>query len=466
MTYHSTRGQAPILGFDDVLLSGLARDGGLYLPQSWPRFNDSEIKAMAGLPYAELAARVMLPFLDGTIGEDDFTALVADAYKGFDHKAVAPLTQLSQNDWLLELFHGPTLAFKDYALQLLGRLFDHVLTRRGERITIVGATSGDTGSAAIEACRDRANIDIIILHPKGRTSEVQRRQMTTVNSSNVHNIALEGSFDDCQDLVKALFNDQPFRDRCKLSAVNSINWARILGQIVYYFAAGIALGAPDRGLAFAVPTGNFGNVYAAVGARHLGLPIRQLVIGSNRNDILTRFFATGRMTSEGVVPTLSPSMDIQISSNFERYLFDLQKGDAGSVAARMGAFRQSGNFAVDDHLWAEARALFDAAAFDDDETLAVMKRLYEETGHLIDPHSAIGIAAGRARRRDETVPMVALATAHAAKFPDAVERATGIRPSLPPHLADLFEREERYDVLPNDERVIKDYVAKIAGVAA
>jgi threonine synthase len=466
VTYHSTRGQAPILGFDDVLLSGLARDGGLYLPQSWPRFNDSEIKAMAGLPYAELAARVMLPFLDGTIGEDDFTALVADAYKGFDHKAVAPLTQLSQNDWLLELFHGPTLAFKDYALQLLGRLFDHVLTRRGERITIVGATSGDTGSAAIEACRDRANIDIIILHPKGRTSEVQRRQMTTVNSSNVHNIALEGSFDDCQDLVKALFNDQPFRDRCKLSAVNSINWARILGQIVYYFAAGIALGAPDRGLAFAVPTGNFGNVYAAVGARHLGLPIRQLVIGSNRNDILTRFFATGRMTSEGVVPTLSPSMDIQISSNFERYLFDLQKGDAGSVAARMGAFRQSGNFAVDDHLWAEARALFDAAAFDDDETLAVMKRLYEETGHLIDPHSAIGIAAGRARRRDETVPMVALATAHAAKFPDAVERATGIRPSLPPHLADLFEREERYDVLPNDERVIKDYVAKIAGVAA
>ncbi len=466
MTYHSTRGQAPILGFDDVLLSGLARDGGLYLPQSWPRFKESEIKAMAGLTYAELATRVMLPFLDGAIGEDDFAALVADAYKDFDHKAVAPLTQLSQNDWLLELFHGPTLAFKDYALQLLGRLFDHVLTRRGERITIVGATSGDTGSAAIEACRDRANVDIIILHPKGRTSDVQRRQMTTVTSANVHNIALEGSFDDCQDMVKALFNDQPFRDRCRLSAVNSINWARILGQIVYYFAAGVALGAPERGLAFAVPTGNFGNVYAAVGARHLGLPIKQLVIGSNRNDILTRFFATGRMTSEGVVPTLSPSMDIQISSNFERYLFDLQKGDAAGVAARMGAFRQSGNFAVDDHLWAEARALFDAAAFDDDATLAVMKRLYEETGHLIDPHSAIGVAAGRARRRDETVPMVALATAHAAKFPDAVERATGVRPGLPPRLADLFEREERYDVLPNDERTIKDYVAKVAGATA
>lgn len=466
MTYHSTRGQAPILGFDDVLLSGLARDGGLYLPQSWPHFSASEIKAMAGLPYAELATRVMLPFLDGAIGEDDFAGLVADAYEGFGHKAVAPLTQLSQNDWLLELFHGPTLAFKDYALQLLGRLFDHVLAKRGERITIVGATSGDTGSAAIEACRDRENVDIIILHPKGRTSEVQRRQMTTVTAANVHNIALEGSFDDCQDLVKALFNDQPFRDRCRLSAVNSINWARILGQIVYYFAAGVALGAPERGLAFAVPTGNFGNVYAAIGARHLGLPIRQLVIGSNRNDILTRFFATGRMTSEGVVPTLSPSMDIQISSNFERYLFDLQKGDAAQVAARMGAFRQSGAFAIDDHLWAEARALFDAASFDDDETLAAMRTLHEETGLLIDPHSAIGVAAGRARRRDDTVPMVALATAHAAKFPDAVERATGIRPGLPPRLADLFEREERYDVLPNDERVIKDYVAKIAGVAA
>jgi len=466
VTYHSTRGQAPILGFDDVLLSGLARDGGLYLPQRWPHFDASEIKAMAGLPYAELAVRVMLPFLDGAIAEDDFADLVADTYKGFGHKAVAPLIQLDSNDWLLELFHGPTLAFKDYALQLLGRLFDHVLARRGERITIVGATSGDTGSAAIEACRDRANIDIVILHPKGRTSEVQRRQMTTVPAANVHNIALEGSFDDCQDLVKAMFNDQPFRDGCRLSAVNSINWARILGQIVYYVAAGVAMGAPGRELCFAVPTGNFGNVYAALGARHLGLPIRQLVIGSNSNDILTRFFATGRMQSDGVVPTLSPSMDIQISSNFERYLFDLQKGDATQVAARMGAFRQSGHFEVDDHTWAEARALFDAAAFDDAATLDVMRRLYEETGQLIDPHSAIGVAAGRARRRDSSVPMVALATAHAAKFPDAVERATGVRPALPPRLADLFERPERYDVLPNDERTVKDYVANIAGVAA
>jgi threonine synthase len=463
VTYHSTRGQAPILAFDDVLLSGLARDGGLYLPREWPSFTDSEIAAMAGLDYAALAVRVMMPFLDGTIGEDDFAQLVADSYAGFDHKAVAPLVQLAQQDWLLELFHGPTLAFKDYALQLVGRLFDHVLTKRGERVCIVGATSGDTGSAAIEACKDRACLDIVILHPHGRTSAVQRRQMTTVTAANVHNIAIEGSFDDCQDLVKAMFNDQPFRDRCRLSAVNSINWARILAQIVYYFAAGVALGAPARGLAFAVPTGNFGNVYAAVAARRLGLPIREIVIGSNRNDILTRFFATGRMQSEAVVPTLSPSMDIQISSNFERYLFDLHQGDAARVTAQLSAFRQSGEFAVDEAVWAEACDLFAAQAFDDDETLAVMRRLYEETGQLIDPHSAIGIAAGRARRRDPAVPMVALATAHAAKFPDAVFKATGIRPSLPPHLADLFERPERYQVLPNDLAAVKTYVAKVAG---
>jgi threonine synthase len=466
VTYHSTRGQAPILAFDDVLLSGLASDGGLYLPTEWPRISAAEMRAMAGLGYGELAVRVMTPFLDGSIAEDDFAEMVADAYKGFGHKAVAPLAQLGANDWLLELFHGPTLAFKDYALQLLGRLFDHVLAKRGERITIVGATSGDTGSAAIEACRDRSGIEIVILHPKGRTSEVQRRQMTTVMSSNVHNVAIDGSFDDCQDLVKAMFNDASFRARCNLSAVNSINWARILGQIVYYFAAGVALGAPEREISFAVPTGNFGNVYAAVAARRLGLPIRELVVGSNRNDILTRFFATGRMQSEAVVPTLSPSMDIQISSNFERYLFDLHKGDASLVVAQLGAFRQSGQFTVDDHVWAEARSLFDAKALDDAETIAAMRTLYQETGHLIDPHSAIGVAAGRARRRDPSVPMVALATAHAAKFPDAVEKATGIRPQLPPRLADLFQRPERCDDLPNDISAVKDYVRAVAGVNA
>jgi threonine synthase len=465
LTYHSTRGQAPILKFDDVLLSGLARDGGLYLPTQWPRFSASEIKAMAGLDYAEIALRVMLPFLDGTIDEADFAALVSDAYGGFSHRAVAPMVQLGANDWLLELFHGPTLAFKDFALQLVGRLFDHVLAKRGERITIIGATSGDTGSAAIEACRDRAAVDIVILHPFGRTSEVQRRQMTSVMATNVFNIAIDGSFDDCQDLVKAMFNDQNFRDSCRLSAVNSINWARILGQVVYYFVAAIALGAPERGVAFSVPTGNFGNVYAGLAARHCGLPIHQLVIGSNRNDILTRFFASGRMQSEAVMPTLSPSMDIQISSNFERYLFDLYKGDAAKVVAQLSSFRQSGSYAVEDRQWAEARALIDAKALNDGETLAIMRQIYQETGQLIDPHSAIGVAAGRARRRDPSVPMVALATAHPAKFPDAVERATGKRPSLPAALADLYQRPERFDRLPNDLTLVKDYVNAVAGGA-
>lgn len=462
MTYHSTRGRAPILAFDEVLLTGLARDGGLYLPQTWPHFSPVALKAMAGLDYAELAVRVMLPFLDGTMNEADFAALVTDCYRGFNHPAVAPLTQLAPNDWLLELFHGPTLAFKDYALQLVGRLFDHMLARRGERITIVGATSGDTGSAAIEACRDRAAVDIIILHPKGRTSEVQRRQMTTVKAANVFNIAIEGSFDDCQDLVKAMFNDQPFRDHCRLSAVNSINWARILGQIVYYFAAGLALGAPARELGFTVPTGNFGNVYAGIAARKLGLPIRQLVVGSNRNDILTRFFASGRMQSEAVMPSLSPSMDIQISSNFERYLFDLNHGDAARTEAQLTEFRRTGQFAVSEAQFHEACELFQAEKLTDDQTLAIMRQLFEETGFLIDPHSAIGIQAGRAQRRDPGLPMIALATAHAAKFPDAVMQATGIRPSLPPHLADLYQREERFDNLPNDLGQLQDYVRQVA----
>ena len=462
MTYHSTRGDAPVLPFDDVLLAGLARDGGLYLPSQWPRFSAADLAAMAELPYAELAVRVMHPYLDGSIAEDDFAALVADAYGGFDHRAVAPLTQLAANDWLLELFHGPTLAFKDYALQLLGRLFDHVLTARGQRVTIVGATSGDTGSAAIEACRDRAAVDIIILHPHGRTSEVQRRQMTTVAAANVHNIAIEGTFDDCQDLVKAMFGDHAFRDRLRLSAVNSINWARILGQTVYYMAAGLALGAPSREIAFAVPTGNFGNVYAALAARRMGLPVAQLVVGSNANDILTRFFESGEMSTGKVVATLSPSMDIQISSNFERYLFDIFDGDCAEVTSRMGSLRQSGRFAIDAGRMSEVRALFDGFRLDDDSTREAIRRVHQESGVLLDPHSAIGVAAGRARRRQAGVPMVALATAHAAKFPDAVEAATGVRPALPARLADLFSRPERYDVLPNDLEAVKDYVRRAA----
>ncbi len=464
MTYHSTRGQAPILAFDDVLLAGLARDGGLYLPQEWPIFSANDLKGMAGLSYAELATRVMLPFLDKTIAADDFAAIVKDTYSVFGHKAVAPLKQLGRNDWLLELFHGPTLAFKDYALQLLGRLFDHVLTKKGQRVTIVGATSGDTGSAAIEACRDRDAIDIVILHPKGRTSDVQRRQMTTVKSANVHNIALEGTFDDCQDMVKAMFNDQTYRDEMQLSAVNSINWARIMAQIAYYFAAGVAMGAPSRNVAFSVPTGNFGNVYAAFAARRMGLPISQLIVGSNSNDILTRFFETGEMRVDGVVPTLSPSMDIQVSSNFERYLFDLFAEDGARVRDFMGRFRQSGRYEVADLMLTNIRKLFDGHRLTDQATLDVIRQLHEETGELLDPHSAIGVAAGRACRRDPSVPVIALATAHAAKFPDAVEKATGVRPGLPPRLSDLFEREERYDVLPNDISVVKDYVRKVSRV--
>ena len=373
LTYISTRGQAPALSFEDVLLAGLARDGGLYVPAEWPQLSADDLRAMRGLPYSEVAVRVMLPFLDGAIDEASFRRIVEEAYGSFAHQAVAPMVQLDHSTWVLELFHGPTLAFKDVALQLLGRLFDHVLTRRGERITIVGATSGDTGSAAIEACRDRETLDIVILHPRGRTSDVQRRQMTSVLSPNVHNIAVEGTFDDCQDTVKAMFNDQPYRDALNLSAVNSINWARIMAQIVYYVAAGVALGAPDREVAFVVPTGNFGNVYAAYGARAMGLPIRKLVVGSNTNDILARFFDSGTMKTAGVVPTSSPSMDIQVSSNFERLLFDLYGRDAAKTDETMRRFRQEGLFSVSTDELARARELFDGFRVDEEMTKATLR---------------------------------------------------------------------------------------------
>ncbi|AWK85867.1 threonine synthase [Azospirillum thermophilum] len=465
MQYVSTRGAAPVLGFEDVLLAGLARDGGLYVPKSWPRFTEDDIRAMRGLPYSEVAVRVMLPFLGGAIAEDEFRAIVKDAYATFDHAAVTPLVQLDQRNWVLELFQGPTLAFKDVALQLLGRLFDHVLAKRGQRVTIVGATSGDTGSAAIEACRDRANIDIFILHPKGRTSEVQRRQMTSVLSSNVHNIALAGTFDDCQDLVKAMFNDTDFRDRMGLSAVNSINWARIMAQIVYYFVAAVALGAPDRKVAFTVPTGNFGNVYAGYGARAMGLPIETLVVGSNSNDILARFFASGAMTAAPVVPTISPSMDIQISSNFERLLFDLLDRDGAAVTAALNRFRAEGRFEVTQAQLDRALAIFAGNRVDEDATLATVKAVWEESGYLLDPHTAVGVASARGIATDPTVPMVVLATAHPAKFPDAVEKATGRRPALPPRLADLYEREERLSDLPNDLAAVQEFVAARARAA-
>jgi threonine synthase len=461
--YISTRGEAPILEFDEVLLAGRATDCGLYIPETWPRFSADDIRAMRGLSYADLATRIMLPFLGGRIAEADFADLVRDAYSGFDHAATVPLKQLDDNLWLMELFHGPTLAFKDVALQLLGRLFDHVLTRRGERITIVGATSGDTGSAAIEACRDREAIDIFILHPHGRVSDVQRRQMTTVPSANVHNVAIEGSFDDCQDLVKAMFAAADFRREMRLGAVNSINWARIMAQIVYYFRAALALGAPDRPVAFAVPTGNFGNVYAGYAARTMGLPVAQFVIGSNRNDILTRFMETGIMETRGVEPSLSPSMDIQVSSNFERLLFDACDREGAAVMQTMIEFRKTGRLTIPQGGMKIIEALFDGHRLDDDQTLAAIDAEYRANGELLDPHSVIGVAAGRARARYPATPMVSLATAHPAKFPDAVERATGIHPVLPDRLADLFERAERYDVLPNDlDRVIAHVRARVA----
>jgi len=456
--YISTRGKAPALGFDDVLLGGLARDGGLYVPDAWPRLDAATIAGFRGLPYPELALRLMRPFMKGSIAEATLAGIIDGAYRNFDTAEVAPLKELGGGEWLLELFHGPTLAFKDMALQFLGPLFDHVLKTRGEWVTVVGATSGDTGSAAIEACRDRGAIEIFILHPKGRISEVQRRQMTTVLSANVHNIAVEGTFDDCQDLVKAMFNNQQFRDRHRLTAFNSINWARVMAQIVYYFWAAVRLGAPRQAVAFAVPTGNFGNVFAGYAARAMGLPVSQLVVGSNRNDILTRFFETGAMQMGEVHPTISPSMDIQVSSNFERLLFDLEGRDGARVAAIMEGFRKSGRFTVEARTLAAARAVFDGARFDDEATRKTIKAVLEQTGVLVDPHTAVGIAAGRARRRDLGVPMVALATAHPAKFPDAVEAATGARPALPERLKDLLARDERCAVLANDAAAVKRHV--------
>lgn len=462
MRYVSTRGRAPELGFDDVLLAGLATDGGLYVPAAWPQWSKDDFAKLAGLDYPTLAARVMAPFVAGSVIEGDLEKLTRAAYAGFTHNAVAPLTQLGANDWLVELFHGPTLAFKDYALQAVGLMFEAVLKARRSRITIVGATSGDTGSAAIEATKGREAVDIFILHPEGRTSEVQRRQMTTVDAANVHNIAVKGTFDDCQDIVKALFADQAFRDEMNLSAVNSINWARIMAQVVYYFWAAINLGAPERQVAFVVPTGNFGNVFAGYVASRMGLPVAKFTVGSNTNDILTRYFETGSMTAAGVVPTLSPSMDIQISSNFERLLFDVGGRDAGAVERAMAQFKQSGSYAVDAKHHQAMTAQFAGRRLDDAGTLRVIGEVFRATGELIDPHTAVGVAAMRAADVPRDVPRIALATAHPAKFPDAVEKATGQRPPLPPALADLFTLPERFTKLPNDldqvKRFLKDTV--------
>jgi len=456
--YVSTRGRAPALGFSDVLLAGLARDGGLYVPETWPVLSGDEIRGLRGLPYAEVAFRVTRPLVASAVPDAVYRKILEDAYATFDHPAVTPLVQLDHRTFALEVFHGPTFAFKDIALQLLGRLFDHVLAERGERATIVGATSGDTGSAAIAAFRDREALDIVILHPEGRTSEIQRRQMTTVLSPNVHNVAIKGDFDDCQDLVKAMFNDAPFRDRLKLSAVNSINWARVMAQIVYYFYAAAALGAPEREIVFAVPTGNFGNVFAAYGARAMGLPIKSLIVGSNSNDILTRFFESGSMETRGVVPTISPSMDIQISSNFERLLFDLLDRDGAAVEEAMRLFRAEGRFAVTSERLAKARALFSAARVDEDETRATIANVFKETGYTLDPHTAVGVAAARKVEVDPSATVVVVGTAHPAKFPDAVAAATGVPPVTPPKLEAVKTLPERLTVLPADLRAVEAFV--------
>jgi threonine synthase len=462
MRYISTRGQAPVRDFAGVLLAGLAEDGGLYVPEAWPRFTQADWRAMRGLAYPALAARVMQPFVGDAVPFATLQALCRNAYAGFDHPAVVPLIQLDTGLFVQELFHGPTLAFKDMALQLLGRLFDHVLTTRDARVTIVGATSGDTGSAAIAAFAGRDRADIMILHPHGRVSDVQRRQMTTPHAPNVGNLAVTGTFDDCQDLVKAMFADVPFRREMRLSAVNSINWARIAAQVPYYVAAALALGAPDHEVALSVPTGNFGNILAAWVARRIGLPVTRLIAGSNRNDILARFLAANDMSIAAVEPSLSPSMDIQVSSNFERLLFELLGRDGGATAEVMAGFRATGRMAVPEAAWQRCRTVFHGFSLDDVGTAAEIARLHAACGYLADPHTAIGIAAARANPPGHGVATIAMATAHPAKFPEAIRRATGIRPSLPPRLAGLFDRQERFTVVPNDMAAVAAQVRALA----
>ncbi|KAB2920251.1 MAG: threonine synthase [Hyphomicrobiaceae bacterium] len=461
MHYVSTRGEAPELGFEDTLLAGLARDGGLYVPKSWPTLASGAIAELAGKPFAEIATSVMEPFVGEAVPKAALLALARDAYARFGHPAVTPLVQIDRNLWVLELFHGPTLAFKDVAMQLLARLMDRALTLRNERATIVGATSGDTGGAAIEAFRGSKRIQVIILYPQGRVSDVQRRMMTTAREGNVHAVAVEGTFDDCQALVKAMFNDLAFRDRVKLAGVNSINWARVMAQIGYYFAAATALGAPHRPISFSVPTGNFGDILAGYAARRMGLPVERLAIATNDNDILARARATGVYEVRDVVATTSPSMDIQVSSNFERYLFEAAGRDAAWVRARMASLRQSGRFELGDALIPMQRD-FDAASASQDEVAECIRRVKSESGYLLDPHTACGVVAAAKTPAGRGVPHVVLATAHPAKFPDAIAAITGERPALPPRLAALMSDPERTTVLANDLAAVQRFVAEQA----
>ena len=459
MRYVSTRGAAPILDFQAATLAGLASDGGLYVPEVWPRFAEDEIAAMAGLPYADVAVRVCQRFTAGSLDEAALRQIFTAAYGRFAHPAVVPLTQLDHRHWLLELFHGPTLAFKDVALQALGLIFERFLAQSGQHITVIGATSGDTGSAAIDALAGRSGVEVYMLHPHGRVSEVQRRQMTTVLDANIHNIAIEGNFDDAQAIVKAMFNDAAFAARFPLAAVNSINWARLLFQVVYYFTSALSLGAPHRAVSYAVPTGNFGDVFAGYVAAQMGLPIERLVVATNRNDILHRALTSGDYSAGTVAPTDAPSMDIQVSSNFERLLFDLSGRDAAALAAAMAEFEATKKLALP-KAWLDKAGLFTSARVDADEMADTMRWALAHTGELLDPHTAIGLAA--ARRNPGSAPMVTLATAHPAKFPAAVQAATGVHPDLPARLADLMARPERYDTAPANLQAIEAYVAQRA----
>ena len=458
MRYVSTRGQAPVLDFEGVTLTGLANDGGLYLPEEWPQFSHDQIAALRGVPYPELAARVMAPFTAGSLSQDDLLALCQQAYGGFSHAAVTPLVQLDEQHWLLELFYGPTLAFKDVALQLLGLLFERFLEKRERPLTIIGATSGDTGSAAIDAVAGRKNVEIFMLHPEGRVSEIQRRQMTTVSAPNVHNIAIAGSFDDAQAMVKRMFADNALTDTLNIGAVNSINWARLMAQVVYYFAAALQLGGPDRKVAFSVPTGNFGDVFAGHVAAQMGLPIERLIVATNVNDILHRALSAGDYSAGDVTPTAAPSMDIQVSSNFERLLFDVGGRDGIALAEQMRGFESARAMQLTNAQREGASALFTSMRADEDDMARAMRWACEDCAEIVDPHTAIGLHAARVAELPHDVPVVTLATAHPAKFPDAVERATGTRPGLPARVGDLFAREEAYRELPGTYEAVRDHI--------
>ena len=463
--YVSTRGQAPVLEFEDVLLTGLASDGGLYLPDTWPVLSLDEIRALRGRPYADVAEAVLAPLVGDAFTPGELRAMIDEAYASFSHQAVVPLKQLSEDLWLLELFHGPTLAFKDVAMQLLGRMMDAALTRRGERATVIGATSGDTGGAAIEAFRGRQAVDIFILHPHGRVSEVQRRQMTTVPETNVHNIAVQGTFDDCQNMVKAMFGDTKFRTNMALAGVNSINWARIMAQAVYYFTSALALGGPDRAVRYVVPSGNFGDIFAGYVAKRMGLPVDQLVIATNVNDILARTVDTGRYEISGVVETTSPSMDIQISSNFERLLFEIYGRNADDVGRLMSSLKQSGAFSIEGAELAKLREECAAGTASEAQVAAAISNTLEATGELLDPHTAVGVHVAGQEANPTGAPTVCLATAHAAKFPEAVKTLTGLEVPQPPKVVELYDKPERLEVLPNDLAAVQAFISSNTSVA-